>query len=77
LDYGVVLSGTVGLITYGGEEKVLNSRYIIVLRGVNLGWVNRGKDVARFFVVVVPSLEIMVDGMRMEKTPAGELYGPE
>ncbi|KAJ5295035.1 hypothetical protein PENANT_c037G07526 [Penicillium antarcticum] len=78
LDYGVVLSGTVGFITDGGEERILNQHDVIVCRGVNHEWVNRGKDVARIFVVVVPSKEIVLeDGTRLEKSLAGDIYDPE
>jgi hypothetical protein len=78
LDYAVVLSGTVGFITDGGEEKILNQHDVIVCRGANHEWVNRGKDVARVFVVVVPSKEIVTeDGKRLEKTPAGDIYDPK
>ncbi|KAJ6186833.1 hypothetical protein N7519_001741 [Penicillium mononematosum] len=78
LDYAVVLSGTIGFITDGGEEKILNQHDVIVCRGANHEWVNRGKDVARVFVVVVPSKEIVTeDGKRLEKTPAGDIYDPK
>ncbi|KAJ5343601.1 Cupin 2 [Penicillium brevicompactum] len=77
LDYGIVLSGTVVLITDGGEEKILHPHDVIVCRGANHEWVNRGTEVARMFVVVVPSQEIVVNGERLVKTPAGEIYDPE
>lgn len=78
LDYFVVLSGTVGLITDGGAEKILHPTDVVVCRGTNHEWVNRGKDVARLFAVVVPSQEIVTqDGVRLEKTPAGPIYDPE
>ncbi|KXG50739.1 uncharacterized protein PGRI_045060 [Penicillium griseofulvum] len=78
LDYAVILSGTVGFITDGGEEKILNQHDVIVCRGANHEWVNRGKDVARVFVVVIPSKEIVTeDGKRLEKTPAGDIYDPK
>ncbi|CAI7579194.1 unnamed protein product [Penicillium bialowiezense] len=73
LDYGIVLSGTVVLITDGGEEKILHPHDVIVCRGANHEWVNRGTEVARMFVVVVPSQEIVVNGERLVKTPAGEI----
>jgi hypothetical protein len=78
LDYAVILSGTVGLITDDGVEKILNPHDVIVCRGTNHEWVNRGKDVARIFVVVVPAKEITTeDGQRLEKTPAGPIFDPE
>ncbi|GFF84630.1 hypothetical protein IFM53868_04208 [Aspergillus udagawae] len=77
LDYVVVLSGTVGFRTDGREEKVLKEHDVIVVRGVNHEWINRGNTVARLFVVVVPSKEITTeDGVRLEKTPAGDIYDP-
>lgn len=78
LDYAVVLSGTVGFITDGREEKVLKAHDVIVCRGTNHEWVNRGEDLARVFAVVIPSLPIVTDdGTRLEKTPAGIIYDPE
>lgn len=78
LDYAVVLQGTVGLITDGGVEKVLKAQDVVVVRGTNHEWVNRGKDVARLFVVVVPSLEIVTeDGQHLKRTEAGEIFDPK
>ncbi|KAH8801780.1 hypothetical protein F5884DRAFT_685128 [Xylogone sp. PMI_703] len=78
LDYAVVLRGTVGFIIEGGQEKVLKEHDVIVCRGNNHEWVNRGKELARVFVVIVPSLLIVTqDGTRLEKTPAGDIYDPE
>jgi quercetin dioxygenase-like cupin family protein len=78
LDYFVVLKGEVTFITDGGAEKVLKEHDVIVIRGTNHEWVNRGKEVARLFAVVVPSLEIMTeDGTRLEKTEAGEIFDPK
>jgi mannose-6-phosphate isomerase-like protein (cupin superfamily) len=78
LDYFVILTGTVGLITDGGVEKILQPHDVVVCRGTNHEWVNRGKEVARIFGVVVPSQEVVTeDGVRLEKTPAGPIYDPE
>jgi quercetin dioxygenase-like cupin family protein len=78
LDYAVILSGTVGFLTDGGEEKLLNAHDVIVCRGTNHAWVNRGKDLARVFAVVIPSLPIVTEnGIRLDKTPAGVIYDPK
>lgn len=78
LDYCVVLSGSVTFVTDGGEERTLREHDIIVTRGVNHAWVNRGETVARVFAVVVPALPIVTgDGMKLEKTPAGDVFDPE
>ncbi|KJR90083.1 cupin domain protein [Sporothrix schenckii 1099-18] len=78
LDYCVVLSGSVTFITDGGEEKTLKEHDVIVTRGVNHAWVNRGGTVARVFVVVVPALPIVTeDKVQLDKTPAGDIYDPE
>ncbi|KAI9930064.1 hypothetical protein ASPWEDRAFT_35331 [Aspergillus wentii DTO 134E9] len=78
LDYAVILKGKVGFITDGGVEKVLNEHDVIVCRGSNHEWVNRGSEVARVFVVVVPSKPLVgEDGKVLEKTPAGPVYDPE
>lgn len=77
LDYFVVLSGTVGVATDGGEEKVLQPHDVVVCRGTNHAWINRGDDPAKLFAVVVPSKEIVTeDGQRLEKTPAGPIFDP-
>lgn len=78
LDYAVILKGTVGFVTDGGEEKILKEHDVIVCRGTNHEWVNRGKDVARMFVVVVPSQPVVTaDGTKLEKTAAGDIYDPK
>lgn len=78
LDYLVVLSGEVALIIDGGVEKVLKQHDVVVMRGANHEWVNRGKELARLFAVLVPSKEIVTeDGVRLEKTPAGEIFDPK
>jgi quercetin dioxygenase-like cupin family protein len=77
LDYAVVLSGTVSFVTDGGEEKVLKAHDVIVCRGTNHEWINRGNDLARVFAVVIPSLPIVTeDGKSLEKTAAGPVYDP-
>lgn len=74
----MVLSGEVTLIVDGGVEKVLKQHDIFVMRGTNHEWVNRGKELARIFAVLVPSKEIVTeDGVRLEKTPAGEIFDPK
>lgn len=78
LDYCVILKGEVVLITDGGAEKVMKEHDVAVVRGTNHEWVNRGNVVARIFAVVVPSLEIVTEeGVRLEKTEAGEIYDPK
>lgn len=78
LDYAVILQGTVGLVTDGGAEKVLNAHDVVVCRGTNHEWVNRGEGVARVFVVVVPASKVVTeDGSVLEKTPAGDVYDPK
>ncbi|OQD73690.1 hypothetical protein PENDEC_c014G06056 [Penicillium decumbens] len=59
LDYFVVLSGTVGIITDGGVEKILEPHDVVVCRGTN-----HDKEI------------VTVDGVRLEKTPAGPIYDP-
>ena len=76
LDYAVVLKGTVTLIVDGGVEKELKEHDIVVVRGTNHEWVNRGTEVARVFAVVVPAKEIVIEGKRLEKTEAGPVFDP-
>lgn len=78
LDYAVVLAGQVSSITDGGEEKVLREHDVLVCRGTNHEWVNRGSVSARIFVVLVPSLKVVTEnGEVLEKTPAGDVYDPK
>ncbi|PMD16764.1 hypothetical protein NA56DRAFT_708325 [Hyaloscypha hepaticicola] len=59
------------------HQKELKKHDVIAMRGTNHEWVSRGKELARLFVVLVPSKEVVTDeGMRLEKTPAGEIFGP-
>lgn len=75
LDYAVVLSGEITLIVDGKAEKTLKQHDVIVMRGTNHEWVNRGKQLATLFVVLAPSKEVVTDeGVRFEKTPAGEIF---
>ncbi|KAI9739981.1 MAG: hypothetical protein M1818_005037 [Claussenomyces sp. TS43310] len=70
--------GTVSLITDGGAENVLREHDVAVVRATNHEGVNRGKEVARLFAVVAPSLEIVTEaGKHLEKTEAGEIYDPK
>jgi quercetin dioxygenase-like cupin family protein len=78
LDYAVILSGTVGFITDGDVENTLKQHVVIVCRGINHKWVGRGHDAAQVFVVLVPSSAIVIeDGVRLEKTRAGDIYDPK
>lgn len=76
LDYVVVMTGTVAVRTDGGAEKVVKEGDVIVVRGANHEYVNRGTDVARLFAVVVPSWEIEIGGEKLVKTEAGEVFDP-
>lgn len=74
----MVLKGEVTLIIDGGAEKVLKEQDVFVMRGTNHEWVNRGKELARIFFVLVPSKEIVTDeGVRLAKTEAGEVFDPK
>jgi hypothetical protein len=43
------------LIADGKVERTLKQRDIIMMRGTNHEWVNRGKELARLFAVLVRS----------------------
>jgi quercetin dioxygenase-like cupin family protein len=76
LDYVVVMKGTVAVRTDGGAETVVKEGDVLVVRGANHEYVNRGTDVARLFAVVVPSREIEIGGEKLVKTEAGEVFDP-
>ncbi|KAI9838126.1 MAG: hypothetical protein M1819_006282 [Sarea resinae] len=62
LDYCIVLSGEVVLVVEeGGREEVIKQGEAVVQRGTVHAWENRGKEVARMFVVVVGSAEVPVE----------------
>jgi hypothetical protein len=66
------------LIVDGKVEKVLKQHDVFVMRGTSHEWVNRGTELARIFVVLVPSKEIVTEeGVRLEKTAAGEIFDPK
>lgn len=78
LDYAFIVSGEPVLILDNGVEKQLKRDNVVVLRGGNHAWANRGKENARVFSVLVPSKEIVTkDGQSLKKTPAGDVYDPE
>jgi hypothetical protein len=63
------------LIVDGKVEKTLKQHDVIVMRGKNHKWVNRGKEIARLSVVLVPSKEVVTDErVRLEKIPVGEIF---
>lgn len=49
------------MIVDGKVEKTLKQHDVIVMRRRNHEWVSRGNELARFFVVLVPSKEVVTD----------------
>ena len=69
LDYGVVLAGSIWLITDGGDETEIKTGEMILQRGVNHMWENRGDVPCRFVCVMVGSDRVVLEnGTELEDT---------
>lgn len=53
VDYGIVLSGQIWLVLDGGAETALHAGDVVVQRGTDHRWENRGEEVARVAFVLV------------------------
>jgi quercetin dioxygenase-like cupin family protein len=69
LDYCVILSGSIWLITDGGDETEIKAGEMILQRGVNHMWENRGDVTCRCLCVMVGSEKVVLEnGQEMEET---------
>ena len=69
VDYIVVLEGEIVLLLDGGEEKAVRKGELIVQRGVNHSWENRGTEICRMIVVMVGAEKVVLgDGTVLEET---------
>jgi quercetin dioxygenase-like cupin family protein len=72
LDYAVVLSGEIVLGLDGGEEKTIKAGEVIVQRGVNHSWTNRGDVPCRIMFVMAGAEKIVLEnGTELEETVFG------
>lgn len=76
LDYAVVLSGELCMQLDGGEEVVFKTGDMIVQRGANHLWANRGSEWCRILCVMVGAQTIVLkDGTKLEQTVLGKPPG--
>jgi quercetin dioxygenase-like cupin family protein len=69
LDYCVILSGSIWLITDGGDETEVKAGEMILQRGVNHSWENRGDVTCRALVVMVGSEKVVLEnGKELDET---------
>jgi len=52
IDYGIILEGEITLIL-DNEETVVRAGDVVVQRGTNHAWANRGKGVCRIAFILV------------------------
>jgi quercetin dioxygenase-like cupin family protein len=75
LDYGIVMEGEIVLRLENGEEKTAKRGDVVVQRGVNHQWINRGSEVCRMMCVMVAAQKVVLDdGSVLEEsfTPPGK-----
>ena len=71
IDYGVVLAGEMHLILGNGEETLLRPGDVVVQRGTEHAWENRGEEPVRMFIA---SVDAQFDGdLRAMLGPGVEL----
>ncbi|RDW92348.1 hypothetical protein BP5796_01742 [Coleophoma crateriformis] len=69
VDYAIVMSGEICCRLDGGEEKTIKAGEVIVQRGTNHEWINRGEVPCRIVFVMVGSEKIVLDnGSVLEET---------
>jgi hypothetical protein len=66
IDYGIVLEGEIALILDQGEVA-LKAGDVVVQRGTNHGWANRGRKTCRMAFILIdgryePSIAVKLDG---------------
>ena len=72
VDYCVVLEGSIWLQLDGGDETEVMRGEMVVVRGVNHLWMNRGETPARVLAVMVGSEPVKLEnGTLLEETKIG------
>ena len=77
LDYALIVKGEVYIQLDDGAEKLCKEGDVVVVRGANHSWTNRGTGAVRLFFVACPAEKVKTEtGEVLEKTPAGEIFDP-
>jgi quercetin dioxygenase-like cupin family protein len=72
LDYGVVISGSIWLTLDSGNETEIKPGEIVLQRGTNHAWTNRGDVPCRICVIMVGAEMIkLADGTELGATKFG------
>ncbi|KAF5655065.1 cupin [Fusarium heterosporum] len=66
VDYGIVMEGEIDCILDNGATKTFRRGDIIIQRGTNHAWKNKGTDVARIYFTLLPSPPVKIQGKELE-----------
>jgi len=66
IDYGIVLDGELDMELDGGETVHLAAGDVVIQRGTNHTWVNRGHGMARMAFVLLEARPIEIDGQILD-----------
>lgn len=73
LDYAVILSGEVDMELDEGQRVSLNAGDVVIQRGTNHSWINRGSGWARILFVLIDAKPLGIG----HPIPAGVAAGNE
>lgn len=62
IDYGIVLAGEPDMELDGGETVHLRTGDVVIQRGTNHAWINRGNSMVRMAFVLLEARPIEIDG---------------
>lgn len=71
LDYGICVAGEVECVLDSGEARTLRAGDVMVQRGTNHAWVNRGPGWARVVFVLLDSTPVVVGGRKLGEDVGG------
>jgi quercetin dioxygenase-like cupin family protein len=72
LDYGILLEGECDLELDGGETVHLRAGDLVVQRGTNHAWHNRGEAPCRFAWILIDAEPVTVDGRALRESWGAE-----
>ncbi|KAH6897373.1 hypothetical protein B0T10DRAFT_602699 [Thelonectria olida] len=71
LDYGIVVAGEVECILDSGQIRTMRAGDVMVQRGTNHEWLNRGTEWARIVFILIESTPVVVDGKELVENVGG------